>query len=714
MSGGDLRFLNTVLALLEGSPSGAERILAAVDHEAFRQWCQRQQIGGLIYLVLEELSVRAEVPRALTLRLRATYLEQWARGERLRLQLAELARRMAEIEQDFLVLKGLPFAQRYYGAVDRRTTGDLDILVPGERAHAVAAGLEERGLIRRSPRWRENSATLQHVHEVDLELDGTTVELHHALRVHRAFRIDSAALWNEAISVELAGEPYRVLCDEHALLLHLLSLHTDIQIGQTNCRWLIDMLRILTRLGPEFAWNEFLVARSEEGTAKICINGLALFQVVTRSDERFPELSDFLLEHRDDIVLQPDRSLYLDLLRGASLVDRKAWPLRQYEGGAVKAFSWWLSGMPRRIAAKPAAFAKDLSSGPRSAPWDDPGDGRAGCVLERDFGVDPSTLQSAQIHFGSVEATLRYQLAEHRDAVDELFRLRPEPDSEEAGSEIGGDVSITIFGLDAGQLGLQILPNQPIVERPLEELTEIHEGIAHGWLYLRRRPVEMFIAIDQQQTSKPLLLHSLMVVLNKLFSLQGLYHLGSTLRPRSVSEGSTSLRGRQGRRQVDDQCGPGKGGRDGLFRGPHHAARQRTGISGFRLRRQPATDGEERDVLLRSTPGRSRGGRWWNGQEGGRHAQPRRLQSLHGEPRVADCSFPWSGSVSEIAPMAPEEAAGLLLEPVLERHRFAADDQVAFLDLFKRLVETTETWRLTLSPDLNDLGRLESFLRELS
>ncbi len=672
MSGGDQRFLNTVLALLEGSPESAERFLAAVDHEAFRQWCQRQQIGGLIYLVLEELSVRAEVPRELTLRLRATYLEQWARGERLRLQLAELARRMAELGEDFLVLKGLPFAQRYYGAVDRRTTGDLDILVPRDRAHAVAAGLEERGLLRRSPRWSENSATLEHVHEVDLELEGTTVELHHALRVHRAFRIDSAALWSEAISVELAGEPYRVLCDEHALLLHLLSLHTDIQIGQTNCRWLIDMLRILTHLGPGFAWNEFLAARSEEGTAKICVNGLALFQVITRSDERFPELSDFLVEHRDDIVLQPDRSLYLDLLRGASLVDRKTWPLRQYEGGAAKAFSWWLSGMPRRIAARPAAFAKDLSSGPRSAPWEDPGEGRGGSVLERDFGVDPSTLQSTRIHFGSVEATLRCQQAEHRDAVDELFRLRPEPDGEEAGFETGGDISITIFGQDADQRGLQILPNQPIVERPLEELTEVHEGIAHGWLYLRRRPVEVFIAIDERRSSRPLLLHSLMVVLNKLFSLQGLYHLHAAA---IGFEGSTSLFvGGKGAGKSTISLALGRAGAR-VYSEDHIMLRDSQ--QGFRV---SGCDGnlrltEKSESFFFDEPlaGREVVG-------GGMLKKEVDMRSLvdcspFTESRVDRLFFPSVGDRFEIAPMAPEEAVGLLLEPVLERHRFAGHDR---------------------------------------
>lgn len=705
----DLRFLNTVLSLVEGAPGATERCLRSIETEPFRQWCQRQQIGGLVYLLLEELSVRAVVQRELPLRLRETYLEQWARGERLRLQLAEFADRMAKLGEDFIVLKGLPFAQRYYGAPDRRSTGDLDILVPTARAHSVAQRLEDCGLVRRSPRWDEDSPTLQHVHEVELALDGATVELHHALRVHPAFRIDHGAIWRDRIVVEIPGGSYPALSDEHALLMHLLSLHTDIQIGQTNARWLIDMYRVLEFLGEDFPWPDFLEARSAEGTAKICINGLALFLVVTRSDERFPGLGECLNRHRGEIVLEPDRAVYLDLLRGASLLERKSWPLRQYEGGTARAFSWWLSGMPRRIAAKPAAFAKDLTAGPES-PWEDSDEGGTAGLLERGFGVDPATLQSTVLHFGSLRANLLYQQAAHREAVEELFRLRPEPATGgDSGSPL--DVVITIFGQEAEQVALQRLPSRPLIVRPLESLVEIHEGVAHSWLYLERTPVEIFIALDLERSSRQLLLHSLMVVLNKLFSLQGRYHLHAAA---IGFAGETALFfGGKGAGKSTISVALGRAG--GTVYSEDHIMLREDG-GGFQVSgcdgNLRLTEKSEAHFFDQPLEGRIVEGQGMVKKE----VEMRTIlkSSPFVESRVERLFFPFVGEHFEVSPLSAEEAIGLLLEPVLERHRFTDEDETVFLDVFKRLVETTETWRLSLSRDLDELSKLANFLRDLA
>ena len=71
------------------------------------------------------------------------------------------------------------------------------------------------------------------------------------------------------------------------------------------------------------------------------------------------------------------------------------------------------------------------------------------------------------------------------------------------------------------------------------------------------------------------------------------------------------------------------------------------------------------------------------------------------ETEVRNLFFPRVGERFEIRPLAKEEAAARLLEPVLERHRFVDDaEQAAFLDLFARLVESCDTWEVDLSRDL--------------
>ncbi len=81
------------------------------------------------------------------------------------------------------------------------------------------------------------------------------------------------------------------------------------------------------------------------------------------------------------------------------------------------------------------------------------------------------------------------------------------------------------------------------------------------------------------------------------------------------------------------------------------------------------------------------------------------------ETEVRNLFFPRVGERFEIRPLAKEEAAARLLEPVLERHRFVDDaEQAAFLDLFARLVESCDTWEVDLSRDLRELDRLVDFL----
>ena len=713
----DLRFLNTFLALLGGERQTAERCLLALDVERFRQWCLRQQIGGFVYLLLEEASLAVGVPPELLNGLRGAYLDQWARAERLRLGLLELAAILREEGEGFLVFKGLPFAVKYYGAYDRRSTGDLDVWVPRERAPHLASALERRGLVRLSPRWSADSATLDHVHQVELDLAGVRVELHHALRVHRTFRIDEDRLWSTRETIAIQDEGYDTLSDEHALLLHLLGLHTDVQIGQTNARWFVDLDRMLERLvgGPvprepadAFSWDEFFARRDREGTRRICVNSLAMFLVVMRADERFPELAQALDRRRSDIVLEPDRIAYLDLLRGASTLERKAWPLRQYEDGTASAVSWWLAGMPRRIAAKPAAFARDVSGRDvGESPWETSGIERGRSTLENDFGVDPDTLQEDHLRFGSLSVVVRYQSAAHLDAVEELFRLRPRqvgeiaPPAPGAG---GADRVLHVFHQDAGELALLRLPSRPVVSRPLERLVEIHDGIAHLWV----REREAWLAIDREAETRPLLLHSLMVVLNKMLSLDGRYHLHAAA---AEVAGMTSLFvGGKGSGKSTISLTLGRAGAT-LFSEDHVMLRRcdrRFLVSGCDGKMH-LTEKSERHFFDRPLEGRMV-------DSAGVAKKQIDMASVfdcrpHVETEVRALFFPVVAERFEIRPLAKEEAAARLLQPLLERHRFVDDaDQAAFLEVFAGLAESCDTWEVSLSPDLRDLERLVDFL----
>jgi hypothetical protein len=81
------------------------------------------------------------------------------------------------------------------------------------------------------------------------------------------------------------------------------------------------------------------------------------------------------------------------------------------------------------------------------------------------------------------------------------------------------------------------------------------------------------------------------------------------------------------------------------------------------------------------------------------------------ESRVTALFFPTVSGPFDVTALSKDAAVSHLLEPLVERHRFAdAADREQFLNLFVELVESCQTWALSLSADLADLNRLVAFL----
>lgn len=705
----DLLGLDAILSLQSGETAHASRVLAAFDADRWTGWCLRHQVGGLAYLLLEDASlhVAGAAPRAALLR--AAYLEQWARTERLRLGLAALDRVFAAIGEEYLVLKGLPFAERYYGGYDRRATGDLDVLVRRSRAAAVAGALEEHGLTRRSPRYASGSAGFDHLHQVELEIDGTGVELHHALRVHPTFRIDEASIWSRRTRVTIHGAAYFTLADEDALLLHLLGFHTDVPIAQVQARWFADLHQLLNAVEPLTDWEAYFGERRGDGTLRICVNALAAFLVLTRRDDCFPRLSAAVAARRDLVVGTPGRAACLSLLQGGSLLSRKRWPLEQYDGGTAAAASWWLTGLPHRIAAKPAAFADDVSTRRAAeSPWGRDG-GEAPLTIAGELGVRPETLHETRLWFGSLLAAVRAERASDVDALRELFRLRvPDAGGEPPGSpRAAPDLTIHLVSFSPDAQARLRVPVRPVVDHPLERLVEVHEGIVHAWID-ERGPVEAWLAIERGSETRPLLLHALMVVMNRLLARQGRYHVHAA----AVGFGGGTWLFVGGKGSGKSTISLALGCAGGIVYSEDHVM-LRAG-SGVWL-----AAGCDADLHLTERTERHFFDRPLEGATVERAGvRKKRLDGAalvdcrpHQETPVRGLIFPHVDGRFALRPLAGEEALARLLEPLVERHRFVDDpDRRAFVERFASLVESCETWDLALSADLPDLARLATFL----
>jgi hypothetical protein len=255
------------------------------------------------------------------------------------------------------------------------------------------------------------------------------------------------------------------------------------------------------------------------------------------------------------------------------------------------------------------------------------------------------------------------------------------------------------------------MPSRPVVHHALERIIEMREGIVHAWIY-DRAPLDAYLAIDSSRETAPLLLHSLMVVLNRLLLLQNRFHIHA--------------------------AAVGFRGFTSLFVGAKGSGKSTISLM---LGRAGATVFSEDHVMLRRHEGRF----LVSGCDGNMHLTRKTEEHYFEEPvagrliesagvtkkqidmkSLIDCRpyeetevtalfFSRLADRFALRRITPEDAVGRMLAPLIERHRFADDkDQESFLDFFVQLVESCDAWELSLSPDLNDLSRLADFLSEQS
>ena len=252
----------------------------------------------------------------------------------------ELAASLSEHGIPALQLKGLVFAERFYGGLDRRPQYDIDVLVPRRRLRAAARLLEQRG-------YRRESYDL---HSRTLLRGKLKVDLHRTLRWAPAYRIDERAVWSGARVAAVGGRQIQTISDDHTLLLLVLSIYEDAGQGSAKLKQLLDLLLLAADLDSTIDWVAFLARREAEGVRRIAVNVLALMISVFEAAELVPHLTATLAPHLHEVVLT-SRQAALDLL----LAPRKdpanlSWFRAIYPGSFTAYIAWfWAAGFPANL-----------------------------------------------------------------------------------------------------------------------------------------------------------------------------------------------------------------------------------------------------------------------------------------------------------------------------------------------------------------------------
>jgi hypothetical protein len=329
--------LRVISLLLGGDEVAAADRLRRLDSAAFASFVERNKLHFLTAHLRPIDDYRAE---------------QRARQQTLADELWSLADTLEAAGVDALLLKGLYFADRYYGGIGNRFSWDLDVMVRQTDAARVDRLLRRSGYFRRSAVILNRTLTARFTHAFDYgnERPKFSVDLHWMLSRHPSFRVDYEALWDGREPYNLMGRQFHVLSHEYEVVSNALSIFRDIQRGSIGLRAFVDLYRVLEQADAGLDWQGFLGRRRDERIAGVTVNVLSLLLDLFACADRFPGAAGMVANARDLLVAPPGGAAHRLFEPGASALSNRLWTARIYECSRVEAAAWWFVSWPFRQA----------------------------------------------------------------------------------------------------------------------------------------------------------------------------------------------------------------------------------------------------------------------------------------------------------------------------------------------------------------------------
>ncbi|MDX6638894.1 MAG: hypothetical protein QOJ01_2405 [Solirubrobacterales bacterium] len=215
-------------------------------------WCSQQ----LLPLVYRAIAGRGADDRDLAV-LKGVYRKAWTANQMRFREAADAVEALSAAGIPTMILKGVALAKLHYRDDGVRPMGDVDLLVPFDRAPEAIGVLAEHG-------WRSSIDNLAHTmdvrHGAPLRDSGARqLDLHWNLLWQPS---DDSELWRRAVPLELFGAPTLALSPTDQLL-HVLVHGT--YWSNLAFRWVPDAATVMA--SAPIDWELFLAAaRSHEVT----------------------------------------------------------------------------------------------------------------------------------------------------------------------------------------------------------------------------------------------------------------------------------------------------------------------------------------------------------------------------------------------------------------------------------------------------------------
>jgi hypothetical protein len=257
---------------------------------------------------------------------------------------------------DYRLLKGPFLGQRFFGGVERRIFGDLDLLIRPDCLGETDALLIRAGFERRSRLSFGRRFATRFAHGCDYRRGLCRLDLHWAPATHPSYRINEDSLWEEAGTFEIASRRIPVLSEQSALLFVAVSFFEDLDRGAGRLKSIVDLERMLTRMDGTTDWPALFARADREGFGSIFPSILSLTVGVTGAARRLPSLATELDQRATHAPVDWDtRAALLEAARGR--LANKLWAWKLYDYPSALAFAWWAFSLPlRRAIYAPVRF----------------------------------------------------------------------------------------------------------------------------------------------------------------------------------------------------------------------------------------------------------------------------------------------------------------------------------------------------------------------
>ena len=346
------RCLQVFLHAVKGDEPALLKALdgGSFDADEFYTFVRKHAVAVYLYSVLKDSRLLKSIPSRFGSRLSAAHEEQAAKADRLLPEIHRLRELLTGAGLDVIFMKGPFLSKRFYGDPERRSYGDIDLLVRDRGALIRCdAVLREAEYLRRSIPLLGHRAAMRFVYHYEYRSQSVKIDLHWTLRSHFSYKINYDRVWATSEMEQLEGHDFRVLSPEYVIVLLALSILGDYQKARVRLKFLLDLYMILRSVGDDADWEALFDQRKREEVLRISATVLDLTLSILGCRHEFPRLASTLAHHSDFVQSHPVTEP-AGLLEWSGKVQDKIrnhiWTFRLHEGGMMRSAAWRLLTEP--------------------------------------------------------------------------------------------------------------------------------------------------------------------------------------------------------------------------------------------------------------------------------------------------------------------------------------------------------------------------------